>query len=104
MGCLYMFIVIRLCTAAVNWQVFAINYYYFASARKNLGCAGSGRRLESHWTLLVVWCARLDRDPAHCAHGFGQQVASLVLWFGLDDCVIDRINREATRTPMPSPH
>jgi len=46
---------------------------------------------------------RLDRDPAHSAHGFGQQVASLVLWFGLDDWVIDQIDREATRTLMPSP-
>ena len=46
---------------------------------------------------------QLDRDPAYSAHGFGQQVASLVLWFGLDDWVIDQINREATRTLMPSP-
>ena len=44
-----------------------------------------------------VWCARLDRDPSHSAHGFGQQVAWLVLRFGLDDWV-------ATRTPMLSPH
>jgi len=35
---------------------------------------------------------RLDRDPAHSAHGFGQQAASIVLWFGSDDCVIDQIN------------
>ena len=62
-----------------------------------------GRRLESHWTRILVWCARLDRDPAHCAHGFGQQVASLVLRFGLDNWVIDRINSEATITPTPSP-
>jgi len=55
-------------------------------------------------TRLLVGCARLDRDPAHSAHGFGQQVASLVLWFGFDDWVIDQINTEATRTPMPSPH
>jgi len=47
--------------------------------------------------------ARLDRDPAHSAHGFGQQVASLVLWFDLDDWVIGQIDREATRTLMPSP-
>jgi len=47
-----------------------------------------------------VWCARLDRDPAHSAHGFGQQVASLVLWFGLGDWVIDRIDTGATRTLM----
>jgi len=46
---------------------------------------------------------RLDRDPAHSAHGFGQQVASLVLWFDLDDWVIGQIDREATRTLMPSP-
>jgi len=26
-----------------------------------------------------------------------------VLWFGSDDWVIDQINSEATRTPMPSP-
>ena len=30
-------------------------------------------------------------------------MASLVLWFGLDDWVIGQINREATRTLMPSP-
>jgi len=30
-------------------------------------------------------------------------VASLVLWFGSDDWVIDQINTEATRTLMPSP-
>ena len=59
--------------------------------------------LESHWTRLLVWCAWLDLDPAHSAHGFGQQVASLVLWFGLDDCLIDQINIEATRTLTPSP-
>ena len=46
---------------------------------------------------------QLDRDPAYSAHGFGQEVASLVLWFGLDDWVIDQINREATRTLMLSP-
>jgi len=67
------------------------------------GCAGPGRRLESHWTRLLVWFARLDRDPAHSAHGFGQQVASLVLWFGFDDWAIDLINREATRSLKPSP-
>ena len=61
------------------------------------GCAGPGRWLESHWTRPLVWCARLDRDPAHAAHGFGQKVASSVLWFGLDDWVTDQINREATR-------
>jgi len=54
----------------------------------------------AYW--ILVWCVRLDRDPAHSAHGFGQQVASLVLWFGLDDWVIDQINREAMRTLMPS--
>ena len=55
-------------------------------------------------TRLLVGCARLDPDPAHSAQGVGQQVASLVLWFSLDDGVIDQINMEATRTPMPSPH
>ena len=45
----------------------------------------------------------LSRDPAHSAHGFGQQVASLVLWFGSDDWVIDQTNRGATRMQMPSP-
>ena len=34
-------------------------------------------------------------SPAHSAHGFGQQVASFVFWFGLADWVIDQINREA---------
>jgi len=29
-------------------------------------------------------------------------VAALVLWFGLDDSVIDPINREATKMLMPS--
>ena len=53
--------------------------------------------------LLLVWCARLDRDPAHSAHGFGQQVESLVLRFGVDDWVIDQINREPMRMLMPSP-
>ena len=62
------------------------------------------RVLNEKNTRLLVGCARLDRDPAHSAHGFGQQVASLVLWFGFDDWVIDQINTEATRTPMPSPH
>ena len=55
-------------------------------------------------TRLLVWCVQLDWDPAYSAHGFDQQVASLVLWFGLDDYVIDQINREVTRTLMPSPH
>jgi len=62
------------------------------------------RVLNEKNTRLLVWCARLDPDPAHSAHGVGQQVASLVLWFSLDDGVIDQINTEATRTPMPSPH
>jgi len=31
-------------------------------------------------------------------------VASLVFWFGLDDWVIDQINREATRILMPFSH
>jgi len=44
----------------------------------------------------------LDRDPAHSAHGFGQQVAYLVLRFGLDDWVIDQFNRKGTRTLMSS--
>ena len=48
-------------------------------------CARPGQQLESHWAQLLVWCAQLDRDLAHSAHGFGQQVTSLVLWFGLDD-------------------
>jgi len=30
-------------------------------------------------------------------------VAALVLWFGLDDWVIDLINREATKMLTPSP-
>jgi len=51
---------------------------------------------------LLVWCGRHDRDPVHSAHGFGQQVASLVLWFGLDDWVIGQIDRKATRTLTPS--
>jgi len=34
---------------------------------------------------IIIHFSRIDRDPAHLAHGFGQQVASLVLWFGLDD-------------------
>jgi len=59
-----------------------------------------GPGLESHWTRLTGWRARLDRDPAHSAHGFGQQVASFV---GLDDWMIDRINGEATRTLMLLP-
>ena len=41
----------------------------------------------AYW--ILIWCVRLDRDPAHSAHGFGQQVASLVFWFGLDDWMID---------------
>jgi len=63
----------------------------------------TGNHIASFLLLLLVWCARLDRDPAHSAHGFGRQVASLVLWFGVDDWVIDRINREPMRMLMPSP-
>ena len=60
--------------------------------------------------------ARKSVDPASClvcatrpgscsfSHGFGQQVASLVLWFGSDDWVIDQINSEATRTLKPRPN
>ena len=70
--------------------------------RRAEGCVGPGQWLESQLTQLLVWCVRLDRDPAHSAGRFGQQVASLVLWFGLDDWVIDQINRDATRTLMPS--
>ena len=41
-------------------------------------------RKSIKWVQLSTsWCARLDRDPARSALGFGQQVASLVLWFGL---------------------
>ena len=56
-----------------------------------------------HAKLASRIVSRLDRDPAHPAHGFGQQVASLVLWFGLDDWVIEQINSEATRTLILSP-
>ena len=38
------------------------------------------------------------------ADAYGQKVASLVLWFGLDDWVIDQINSEATRTLKPPPN
>jgi len=63
----------------------------------------TGNHIASCLLLLLVWCARLDRDPAHSVHGFGRQVASLVLWFGVDDWVIDQINREPMRTLMSSP-
>ena len=49
-----------------------------------------------------VWYARLNRDPAHSALGFGQQVASLVLWLDLNDWVIDQINSCLLYT-SPSP-
>jgi len=54
--------------------------------------------------LYFVWCAWLHRDPTHSADGFVQQVAWLVLWFGLDDWMTGQINSEATRMLVPSPH
>jgi len=94
-----------LCLSAMPWMMerLAAERSSTLSWRMRRVGAGSGRRLESHWARLLVWCAWLDLDPAHSAHGFGQQVASLVLWFGLDDWAIDQINREATRTLTPSP-
>ena len=43
-------------------------------------------------------CSTRPGSYGHSAQGFGQQVASLVLWFGLDDWVTDQINMEVTRT------
>ena len=66
------------------------------------GRSTARRSLDRVDPRLLVGCARLYRDPAHSDHGFGQQVASLVLWFGFDDWVTDQIYREATRTLTPS--
>ena len=65
---------------------------YFQRAKCQLDQAINLRKHIMYWTkngeARVSWpliLRKKDRDPAHSAHGFGQQVASLVLWFGLDD-------------------
>jgi len=41
----------------------------------------------------LVWWVRLDQDPAYSAYGFSQRMASLVLWFGLDDWWLARLTK-----------
>jgi len=59
-----------------------------------------------HYALTKVQSASLEAVQKHAYPYYTQpnpwQVASFVLWFGLDDWVIDQIIREVMRMLMPS--
>ena len=44
------------------------------------GCARPGRRLESHWTWLLVWCAQLDPKKTYSPPQTAAKLCALTLF------------------------